>query len=288
MSREQEPAWLGLALMLCLALAGCFSTDEPWLPLDQASLPLLAGNYVATNARPGTAGQDVRVEGNHYVLDKPVSLRSAPVEPPMLAYLVKIDGTDHLYAVFVPDDAPAYGWSSFIASVHGNTICYNSDWEGEGAPPDVVATSPGKQPRIASAARLVAWLGAHAAEFEHWLGAKECMRLSGATGQVRPQGDNEFAELDQRRPTPTAEARPPPTASRTGGLCGSLSGVVKWYNSTKGYGFIQPDEPGKDVFVHVAELQRSGLGKLSEKQVVRFNVATVRGLPAASDICVVQ
>jgi acyl carrier protein len=114
-----------------------------------------------------------------------------------------------------------------------------------------------------------------------------CNQGTRATGQVRPQGDNEFAELDQR-PTPTAEARPPPTASRTGGPCGSLSGVVKWYNSTKGYGFIQPDEPGKDAFVHVAELQRSGLGKLSEKQVVRFNVATVRGLPAASDICVVQ
>ena len=136
-------------------------------------MPLLAGNYVATNARPGTAGQDVRVEGNHYVLDKPVSLRSAPVEPPMLAYLVKIDGrTTFTQCSFLTTRRCTAGrrLSPQFTGTRSVTI---SDWEGEGAPPDVVATSPGKQPRIASAARLVAWLGAHAAEFEHWLGAKE-------------------------------------------------------------------------------------------------------------------
>jgi CspA family cold shock protein len=51
-------------------------------------------------------------------------------------------------------------------------------------------------------------------------------------------------------------------------------GVVKWYNSQKGYGFIQPDEGGKDVFVHVSALERSGLRGLVEGQRVSFEVQT--------------
>jgi cold shock protein len=51
-------------------------------------------------------------------------------------------------------------------------------------------------------------------------------------------------------------------------------GVVKWYNSQKGYGFIQPDDGGKDVFVHVSALERSGLRGLNEGQKVSFEVQT--------------
>jgi CspA family cold shock protein len=51
-------------------------------------------------------------------------------------------------------------------------------------------------------------------------------------------------------------------------------GVVKWYNSQKGYGFIQPDEGGKDVFVHVSALERSGLRGLVEGQRVSFEIQT--------------
>jgi len=47
-------------------------------------------------------------------------------------------------------------------------------------------------------------------------------------------------------------------------------GTVKWFNSTKGFGFIQPDNGGQDVFVHVSAVQRSGLGELTEGQKVSY------------------
>jgi CspA family cold shock protein len=50
------------------------------------------------------------------------------------------------------------------------------------------------------------------------------------------------------------------------------TGTVKWFNSTKGYGFIQPDQGGKDVFVHVSAVEQSGLGSLSEGQKVGFEL----------------
>ncbi|HUI22331.1 MAG TPA: cold-shock protein [Methylocella sp.] len=49
-------------------------------------------------------------------------------------------------------------------------------------------------------------------------------------------------------------------------------GTVKWYNDQKGYGFIQPDAGGKDVFVHATALERSGILKLSEGQRVAFEL----------------
>ena len=54
------------------------------------------------------------------------------------------------------------------------------------------------------------------------------------------------------------------------------TGVVKWYNSQKGYGFIQPDDGGKDVFVHVSALERAGLRGLVEGQKVSFEIQTDR------------
>jgi cold shock protein len=50
------------------------------------------------------------------------------------------------------------------------------------------------------------------------------------------------------------------------------TGVVKWFNATKGYGFIAPDEGGQDVFVHVSAVERSGLTGLREGQAVSFDV----------------
>ena len=49
-------------------------------------------------------------------------------------------------------------------------------------------------------------------------------------------------------------------------------GTVKWYNSQKGYGFIQPEDGSKDVFVHVSAVERAGLYELKEGQAVTFDV----------------
>ncbi len=50
------------------------------------------------------------------------------------------------------------------------------------------------------------------------------------------------------------------------------NGTVKWFNPTKGYGFIAPDTGGKDVFVHISAVQKAGLGALNEGQKVGFEV----------------
>ena len=50
------------------------------------------------------------------------------------------------------------------------------------------------------------------------------------------------------------------------------TGTVKWFNAQKGYGFIQPDDGSKDVFVHISAVERSGLGQLTEGQKVKFDL----------------
>lgn len=50
------------------------------------------------------------------------------------------------------------------------------------------------------------------------------------------------------------------------------NGVVKWFNATKGYGFIAPEGSAKDIFVHVSALERSGLTGLTDNQRVRFEI----------------
>jgi cold shock protein len=60
-----------------------------------------------------------------------------------------------------------------------------------------------------------------------------------------------------------------------------VTGTVKWFNTTKGFGFITPDEGGKDAFVHISEVERSGLGQLAEGQRVNFSIKQEpRGLKA--------
>jgi CspA family cold shock protein len=61
-------------------------------------------------------------------------------------------------------------------------------------------------------------------------------------------------------------------------------GTVKWFNGQKGYGFIQPDDGSRDVFVHVSALERAGLGSLNEGQKVKYDVASDRGKDAAANL----
>jgi CspA family cold shock protein len=54
------------------------------------------------------------------------------------------------------------------------------------------------------------------------------------------------------------------------------TGTVKWFNATKGFGFIQPDDGGKDAFVHISAVERAGLSNLSEGQKVEFELVSDR------------
>jgi len=62
------------------------------------------------------------------------------------------------------------------------------------------------------------------------------------------------------------------------------TGTVKWFNPEKGFGFIQPQDGGKDVFVHITALQAAGLNSLSDGQKVSYDVITERGKQAASNL----
>ena len=62
------------------------------------------------------------------------------------------------------------------------------------------------------------------------------------------------------------------------------NGTVKWFNPTKGYGFIQPENGGKDVFVHISALQQAGLTTLNEGQRVSYEISMNRGKEATANI----
>ena len=61
-------------------------------------------------------------------------------------------------------------------------------------------------------------------------------------------------------------------------------GTVKWFSQTKGFGFIQPQDGGKDVFVHITAVQAAGLTGLNDGQTVSYDVIMERGKQAASNL----
>ena len=61
-------------------------------------------------------------------------------------------------------------------------------------------------------------------------------------------------------------------------------GTVKWFNATKGYGFIQPDIGGKDVFVHISAVEKAGYNGLPEGAKVSFDVVPNRGKESAENL----
>ena len=62
------------------------------------------------------------------------------------------------------------------------------------------------------------------------------------------------------------------------------TGTVKWFNSTKGYGFIAPEDGGNDVFVHISAVEKAGLRGLSDGQKVNYDIEENRGKQAAGNI----
>jgi CspA family cold shock protein len=62
------------------------------------------------------------------------------------------------------------------------------------------------------------------------------------------------------------------------------TGTVKWFNPAKGFGFIQPSDGSKDVFVHISAVERAGLPGLKDGQKVSFDVVTERGKTAAGNL----
>ena len=62
------------------------------------------------------------------------------------------------------------------------------------------------------------------------------------------------------------------------------TGTVKWFNPNKGFGFIEPEDGTKDVFIHVSEVERSGLKTLVEGQKVSYDVVQERGKDAAGNL----
>ncbi len=62
------------------------------------------------------------------------------------------------------------------------------------------------------------------------------------------------------------------------------TGTVKWFNPTKGYGFIQPDDGGADVFVHISAVEKAGLQRLNENQKITYELATNKGRTSAANL----
>jgi CspA family cold shock protein len=66
------------------------------------------------------------------------------------------------------------------------------------------------------------------------------------------------------------------------------TGTVKWFNAQKGFGFIEPSDGGKDVFVHVSALERAGLSSLNEGQKIKYEIARERGKESAANLSLVE
>jgi CspA family cold shock protein len=63
-----------------------------------------------------------------------------------------------------------------------------------------------------------------------------------------------------------------------------ITGTVKWYNSTKGYGFIAPDNGSKDIFIHRSAVEEAGLKGLNDNQKIKFEIVANKGKESAENI----
>lgn len=80
------------------------------------------------------------------------------------------------------------------------------------------------------------------------------------------------------------KSRTPSILTLSQGRCEVATGTVKWFNATKGFGFIQPDGGGKDVFVHISAVEKAGYTGLAEGAKVSFDVVPNRGKESAENL----
>jgi len=106
--------------------------------------------------------------------------------------------------------------------------------------------------------------------------ATQVLELDASTAQPRPAREGRFRPRDDRGGGDGGH--------HDGGPAESLDGVVKWYDPARGFGFILPNDGGKDIFVHVTALRRSGLDGLEPGQPVRMMVSQARRGREASSI----
>jgi len=66
------------------------------------------------------------------------------------------------------------------------------------------------------------------------------------------------------------------------------NGTIKWFNPTKGFGFIRPDDNSSDVFVHISAVEKSGLNGLDEGQRISYELETNRGKTAAANLKIIR
>ncbi len=66
------------------------------------------------------------------------------------------------------------------------------------------------------------------------------------------------------------------------------TGTVKWFNPTKGYGFVQPEDGGNDVFVHISAVEAAGLRTLNENQRVGYELTTEKGKTSATNLKIIN
>jgi CspA family cold shock protein len=99
--------------------------------------------------------------------------------------------------------------------------------------------------------------------------------------------DDQFLTACLVKVSKTMAAQPEAISRRVGKArrSGMPTGTVKWFNGTKGYGFIAPDDGGKDIFVHISAVERAGLKGLNENQKVGFELQSGRdGKESAGDL----
>ena len=120
---------------------------------------------------------------------------------------------------------------------------------------------------------------------------RQNQRVSYELEQDRRSGKMSAGQIEVLGEAPAAQRRAPPQRSSFGGgndeprsvsTGGAGSGVVKWFNTTKGFGFIQPDGGGADVFVHISAVERAGLRGLNEGQTVAYDLEQDRRTGKAS------